>query len=134
MTNTPTSSLPKDQESEAVKAWMQSMGYTLEKLKTCTVWQIWVDGSLCTTIRVEHALALYRERQEAIREAERETAKTIHYNIDVMCNLVEKIQPGRYDGKPSIDARTLQKTLCDVREYLEVNNPNPPVEEGGDNA
>lgn len=56
------------------------------------------------------------ERDKAVCEA----LKTLHHNIDVENDLIAKIQPGRYDGSSSIDARILQSTICDLRDFYEA--------------
>lgn len=52
-------------------------------------------------------------------EKVRQALKVMHRNIDHAVELVEKIQPGRYDGKPSIDARYLQDEICNTRKYYD---------------
>lgn len=64
------------------------------------------------------SLVLIKQQQQA---AVGEAVTTLHKNIDVTFNLIERIQPG-YMGSPQIDARDLQKLLCEYEDEQRTRN------------
>lgn len=64
---------------------------------------------------------------KALEAKSLETARTLHNNIDVTFNLIEKIQPG-YEGNRTIGAGELQRLLCEYEDELS-NTPKTQEKE-----
>lgn len=52
-----------------------------------------------------------------------EAIETLHHNIDASFSLIERIQPG-YTGSTQIDARDLQKLICEYEDDLSAQSPD----------